>query len=235
MPVAATAPLAATAAAHGADAVPRAVGAAIAGLGGKSGLVLAFPSGHDAVPTGAGWALPDGITLVGLTGNGAIAATGSIEEGCAAIAFDRSVAHGVGVSREAAAAQREAGRAAAAEALATFDGPWEPTVLLLFLDARSGDQSEAISGAYEIAGADLPIAGGAAGGPAPTQIVGDRAIRDAVIAVALRSPGPVGIGTAHGCRAEAVPSTVTRSEGRLLLELDGRPAASVYQEKLGFG
>jgi hypothetical protein len=56
-----------------------------------------------------------------------------------------------------------------------------------------------------------------------------------VVAIALCPPGPVGIGAAHGCRRESVPSTVTRSEGRLLLELDGKPAATVYKEKLGFG
>jgi hypothetical protein len=234
MPVdAATASLAAGAAAHGSESLPRAAQGAIAGLDGPAGLVLVFPSGRDAIPPRGGWAVPEGASVVGITGNGAIAATGSVEDGCAAIAFERSIAHGVGISRGAAGAQREAGRAAATEALFTLEG--EPDVLLLLLDPRSGDQSEAIAGAYEIVGASLPIAGGAAGGAVPAQIVRDRAIRDSVIAVALDSPGPVGIGTAHGCRAEAVPSTVTRSEGRRLVELDGRPAATVYQEKLGYG
>jgi len=234
MPVdAATASLAAGAAAHGSAALPRAIKGAIAGLDGPAGLVLVFPSGRDAIPPGGGWAVPEGASVVGITGNGAIAATGSVEDGCAAIAFERSLAHGVGISRGAGGAQREAGRAAAAEALFTLEG--EPDVLLLFLDPRSGDQSEAIAGAYEVVGASLPIAGGAAGGPGPAQIIGHRAVRDSVIAIALDSPGPLGIGTAHGCRAEAVPSTVTRSEGRLLVDLDGRPAATVYQEKLGYG
>ena len=121
-----------------------------------------------------------------------------------------------------------------AEALAGLTGTGgNGAILLLFLDTRSGDQSEAIAGAYEAAGPEILIAGGAAGGSDPAQILGDQASRDAVIAVALEPPGPVGIGTAHGCRTQSVPSTVTRSDGRLLLELDGRPAAAVYQEKIG--
>jgi hypothetical protein len=234
-PAAATASLAASAAAHGGGASARAVDAAISGLRGPAGLVLVFPTGLDAAVPAPGAAAPSGATVAGMTGTGAIAGGGAIEEGCSAIAFERSLEFGVGVARGASGDQRDAGRVAATEALSALDGTGGPNVVLLFLDTRSGDQSEAIAGASEIVGPDVPIAGGAAGGPAPAQIVGGEAIRDAVIAIGLRWPGPVGIGARHGCRREAAPSTVTRSKGRLLLELDGRPAAAVYQEKLGFG
>jgi hypothetical protein len=232
--VAATASLASGGAAAGEGAAARALDLANAGLSGRTGLVLAFPTGIDAQGAAEELASGSGASVAGITGNGAIAAAGSIEQGCAVIAFDRSLEFGIGVATEAARDLRDAGRAATAEALSALNGSAEPGVLLLFLDTRSGDQSEAVAGAYGLAGAGVPIAGGAAGGRDPAQIVGDRAVRDAVVAIALRPPGPVGIGAAHGCRRESVPSTVTRSDGRLLLELDGRPAATVYQERLGF-
>ena len=53
------------------------------------------------------------------------------------------------------------------------------------------------------------------------------------MAVALVSPDPIGVGIAHGCSPCAVPSIVTRAEGRVVVHLDGRPAAQVYLEKLG--
>ena len=233
-PLGTTAPLAAARAAEGERAASRAIDEAIGSLSAPAGLVLAFPTGIDPAQAARELSADRAATVIGVTGNGAIAVGGSVEQGCAAIAFDRSLGFGVGIAPDASRDLREAGRSAAGKALSSLDasdrsGP----LLLLFLDTHSGDQSEAIAGAYEAARSTIPIAGGAAGGSEPAQIVGDRAFRDAVVAVAVDSPGPVGIGAAHGCRVQSVPSTVTRSEGRLLLELDGRPAATVYQEKLG--
>jgi hypothetical protein len=41
------------------------------------------------------------------------------------------------------------------------------------------------------------------------------------------------MGIAHGCARIAVPSIVTESDDRWLQQLDGRPAETVYLEKLG--
>jgi len=54
-----------------------------------------------------------------------------------------------------------------------------------------------------------------------------------VIAVALVSPGPIGVGVAHGCSPRSAPSIVTKADGRTVLQLDGRRAEDVYLEKLG--
>ena len=107
------------------------------------------------------------------------------------------------------------------------------TVLLLFLDQISGDQADIIAGAYEVAGGTVPLAGGGAAGSAPAQIARGEAYTDTVVALAVGSPEPIGLGMAHGCSPLGVPSIVTRSEGTTVMELDGRPAAEVYLEKLG--
>jgi hypothetical protein len=229
--VAATASLASAGAAAGEGAGARAVELAASGLHGPAGLAVAFPAGIDPRRAAAELAAGPAPSVVGLTGAGAIGAGGAIEAGCSAIAFERSVEFGIGLATEAARDPRRASREATEAALLDLG---DPGVLLLFLDPRSGDQSEAVAGAHEALATGIPIAGGAAGGTDPRQIVGGEAIGDAAVAIALRPPGPVGIGAAHGCRSQAGPSTVTRSEDRLLLELDGRPAATVYLEKLGF-
>ncbi len=54
-----------------------------------------------------------------------------------------------------------------------------------------------------------------------------------VVGAWMASDGPIGIGVDHGYRAVGDPLTVTRSEGELVLELDGRPALEVYLETLG--
>jgi hypothetical protein len=55
-----------------------------------------------------------------------------------------------------------------------------------------------------------------------------------VVAVAVRSDGPVGMGNTQTCKTRGTPSILTRSNGQLVEEIDGRPAEEVYLEQLGF-
>jgi hypothetical protein len=212
-----------------------AVEQAVEALGRKPGLVLIFPTGildlQDAA-TEAQAAAGD-ARVAGMTGTGAIAGSGAIETGCSAIAFDAPFAVGVGAT--ASRDPRAAGRSAAAEALAGVDLGANYAALLLFVDSESGDQAEIVAGAYEVAGGRVPLAGGGAGGLARGQFADGEALSDSVVAVALVSRAPIGVGISHGCVPRGLPSIVTRSEGSTVLQLDGRPAETVYLEKLGMG
>ncbi len=164
-----------------------------------------------------------------MTGTAAIGADGLIEAGCAAIAFSASLPAGVGASEADA---RAAGREATAEAIAAIDDvPYG--IVLLFVDSESGDQAEIVAGAYAAAGGTIPLAGGAAGGPARARFAAGRALSGGVVAVAIGSSTPVGVGIAHGCIPRGMPSIVTRSDGPRVMQLDGRPAQDVYFETLG--
>jgi hypothetical protein len=203
-------------------------------MGEPARLLLAFPSGGDASASAAEiTAAAGGAPVAGITGNAVIGDGGAIAEGCAAIAFGAGVDVGIGAARPAGRL-REVARDATAEALAAVEPERGHPVILLLLDTRTGDQSEAVAGAYEAAGPAIPLAGGAAGGAEPHQIRGAEALTESLLAIAIVSPQPIGVGVAHGCRRIAVPSIVTAAEGRLLLELDGRPAVDVYLERLGF-
>jgi hypothetical protein len=227
--------LAGAGAAVGVRAPFEAVQEAVEALGRDPGLVLIFPAGvldpQEAATQAQ--AAAGNARVAGMTGTGAIALSGAIESGCSAVAFESSLSVGVGTGTSSD--PRAAGRAAAREALfgVALDG--SQAALLLFVDSESGDQAEIVAGAYEIAGGRIPLAGGAAGGQASAQFADGEALSGSVVAVALASRTPIGVGIAHGCVRRGAPSIVTRSRGRVVLQLDGRPAEAVYLEKLGMG
>jgi hypothetical protein len=222
-------------AASGDDAAARAVREATAGLDSPE-LVLVFPTGVDAARAAAGAAeAAGGARVAGITGGGAIGSDGAIEIGCSAVAFDRTVQAGVGIARGARQGLEAAAARAVHEALAEVEAAPGRTAVLLLLDTRTGDQADAIAGAYGVAGPMVPLAGGAAGGQEPAQLIGGESLTGAVIAVALVAPRAIGIGNAHGCRMKGAPSIVTQAEGRMVLELDGKPAAEAYLEAHGMG
>lgn len=226
--------LAAAGAASGVQATLEAVREAVDALGRDPGLVLIFPTGDldsreaatQAQAAGAG------ARIAGMTGTGVITPAGAMESGCSAIAFAAAV--GVGVGTGTSSDPRASGRTAAAEALSSIDQERVHAVLLLLVDSESGDQAEIVGGAYEIAGGRIPLAGGAAGG-AMALFADGEALSATVVAVAIASQAPIGVGIAHGCVPRGAPSIVTRSNGPVVLQLDGRPAEAVYLEKLGMG
>jgi len=227
-------PLAAAGAASGSGAFAEAVGDASATLGGVPSVVFAFPSGSVASELPVAAASSEfGAPIVGISGNGSIGPDGAIEDGCSALALSDSVSIGLGVSRDAGANLRAATRDAADIALAGISGSGN-VILLLFLDTRTGDQADAVAGAYGVAGPEIPLAGGAGGGGEPFQLAGEEAIEKGVVAVALGSDSAIGLSQVHGCRPIGTPAIVTRSEGRMIHELNGRPALDIFLEETGF-
>jgi hypothetical protein len=224
--------VAGSASSTGRHACGEAVDGAISALGGEAGLVLIFSSGDVDPHAAAGEAQEAaGDALVaGMTGTGVIDAHGLLKCGCTAIAFSSSLSVGIGAAEAGESAA--AGRDASADALAAIhDAPHR--VVLLLVDSESGDQAEFVAGAYGVAGAAIPLAGGAAGGLERTRFVNGRALASGVVGVAIGSRAPIGVGVAHGCVVRGAPSIVTRSQGPNVIQLDGRPAEAVYLEKLG--
>jgi hypothetical protein len=221
--------------AEGPGAVTSAVEQALGALdGARPSVVLAFPTVTDDLT--ADIALAQTLTaapIVGMTGNAVLAADGPAEKACSVLALAAPVQSAVRIETDVSDDPREAGRRAAAGALSAIDSSIGSRVLLMFVDTRSGDQAEVIAGAYQAAGPSVPLAGGAAGGADPFQIGEGKTFTDAVVAVAITAPGPIGVGVAHGCSPRSAPSIVTKAEGRIVLQLDGRRAEDVYLEKLG--
>ena len=125
--------------------------------------------------------------------------------------------------------------ATAASALAAVDGRAH-RVLMLLADGLAGDQQEIVRGAYEVAGAAIPLVGGCAGDDmrmvATRQFFGDDVLTDAVVSAAIGSDAPFGIGARHGWRRVGEPLVVSASGGNVVDLLDDRPALDVYLERL---
>ena len=224
--------VAGSASAAGSRPCAEAVERAIEDLGREPGLVLVFPAGDadpDAVAAEAQESAA-GASVAGMTGTAAIGSKGLVDTGCSAIAFSASLQTGVGSSESDD--PRAAGREATAKALAWIDEA-PHGIVLLFVDSEAGDQAEIVAGAYAVAGGTIPLAGGAAGGKARARFADGRALSDGVVAVAISSNTPIGVGIAHGCVPRGAPSIVTRSDGPNVIQLDGRPAQEVYFERLG--
>ncbi|WP_328476233.1 FIST C-terminal domain-containing protein [Actinoplanes sp. NBC_00393] len=117
----------------------------------------------------------------------------------------------------------------------------EHRVVLLLGDGRSGDQQEMVRGAYEVAGAQVPLVGGCAGDDVTQTGTWHffssgrdlKVLSNAVLGAAIGSTSPFGIGIAHGWHKIGDPMVVTRSEGGKIYELDGEPALDVYLRRIG--
>ncbi|MFM7265057.1 MAG: FIST signal transduction protein, partial [Cyanobium sp.] len=95
-----------------------------------------------------------------------------------------------------------------------------------------GDQMEVVRGAYDIAGVDVPLVGGCAGDDmamqGTLQIHGERVLRQAVVAAAISSDGPLGIGVSHCWEPIGAPMLVTASRANRVASLDDQPALDRY-------
>jgi hypothetical protein len=138
------------------------------------------------------------------------------------------------VARNASQDLRGAGAAAAAAVGALPNVPHR--ALMLLTDGLGGDQQEIVRGAYSVVGAGVPLVGGCAGdGLKMTrtfQLVDGEALTDAVVAAAIGSDAPIGIGVRHGWRRVGEPMLVTESDGNRVYKIDDRPALDVYLERL---
>jgi hypothetical protein len=108
------------------------------------------------------------------------------------------------------------------------------TVLVLLADGLCGDQMEVVRGAYAVAGVDVPLVGGCAGDDLAMrqtrQIYGRKVLSHAVVAAAISSEAPLGIGMSHCWEPKGEPLLVTGSNGTSVWSLDDRPALDVYLE-----
>ena len=220
-------------------AAEHAVARALA-AGGDPRLLLAFASAAydlEALATALEHAAP-GVPLVGGTTAGELTPTGPAQDTLVVVALGGP---GFAVSTtefsDAGADLRGAGVAVAAALGDVADR--RHRLLLLLSDGLAGDQLELVRGAYSIAGAGVPLVGACSGDSlglrGAGQLHGGHALRGAVVAAAIGSDAPFGVGVGHGWRVHGEPLHVTGAAGAEVLTLDGRPALDVYLERAGAG
>jgi hypothetical protein len=177
-----------------------------------------------------------GVPLIGCSGAGQFSTDGPSDASVVVSALG-----GPGFSAVTAGAQQDGGRlretgVEVATQVATL-GEGEHRVVLMLSDALAGDQEEVIRGAYSVLGATIPLVGGCAGDDfkmaGTYQFHGDQVLQCGVVAAALVSDAPFGVGVCHGWVKTGEPVIVTKSGRNTVYELDDRPALDVYLERLG--
>lgn len=204
-------------------------------------LVLLFPSAsydlellHRAALQAAAPA-----PVVGATTVGAFTGSRQLAQGCVAIILRGEDHTRFGVAH----LDREGddcvalGRTAAERAFAQLEEEREHSVLLMLCDVLTPDQRALTRGAYEFTSALVPIVGGAAGDDlhfVRTSTFGEgRVSGNGLAAVWVTSDRPLAVAVDHGWHPVGTPMLVTRAEGSVIHELDGRPALEVYLEATG--
>lgn len=177
-----------------------------------------------------------GVPVVGCSTAGEISGNGPGDEGVVVMALG-----GPGFTVATSAAQADGGRLREASAEAArcveriADRPHR--VLLLLTDGLAGDQQEVVRGAYQTVGAELPLVGGCAGDglkmTGTYQLHGTEILTNAVVAAAIGSDAPIGIGVRHGWRRVGEPMMVTSSADNRVAQLNDCPALDVYLDRLG--
>jgi hypothetical protein len=176
-----------------------------------------------------------GAPLIGCSTAGEIASSGARDSSVVVTALGGpGFAAKTSVTRDASSELRQAGADVAGSIWELDDRKHK--VLLMLTDGLAGDQSEIVRGVYSVTGAGIPLVGGCAGDDmkmeATYQLHGDEVLRDAVVAAAIGSDDPIGIGVRHGWRRVGEPMMVTDSSGNRVFSLDDRPALDVYLERL---
>jgi len=178
-----------------------------------------------------------GTPLIGCSTAGEIATAGPADASVVVVVLGGpgfSVATGAGTDADGGL------RRATTEAVEACMGSLERrahSVVLLLTDGLGGDQMEVVRGAYAVVGAEIPLVGGCAGDDlrmkSTFQLFGSQALRDSVVAAAVSSDAPIGIGVQHGWRRVGQPMLVTGSDGSTVHSLDDQPALDVYLRRLG--
>jgi hypothetical protein len=203
---------------------------------GDARLLLVFAADHldpQAVLAGV-HAVAGDVPVVGSSAVGQIEACGPSEDAVVVLALG---GHGLSVSTaavsDASGDPRDAGARVAACLGDVVDR--EHRVLLLITDGRIVGQADIVRGAYSVVGAGVPIVGGVIGDATsaigPAQFHGREVLHGGVVAVAIGSDGPLGIGVGHGHEPVGDPMLVTAAAPGRVVTLDERPAEDVLVER----
>lgn len=177
-----------------------------------------------------------GAPVVGCSDAGEITNEGPAQKSAAvmAIASD-SITFTTGIGHDVKAGARAAGAVLASAVKERAPAPLR--AFLMFPDVLTGNGADVVRGVQEVLGEHFPIVGGAAGDDflfeKTYQYEGGEVATSAVAGVGLSGSFVMGVGVRHGWIPIGIPMKVTRSDGAVVHELNGRPAISIYEDYFG--
>ena len=148
---------------------------------------------------------------------------------------DPDGAYGTGMS-DFSAGSRAAAADATRRALADADRMGEQPELV-WVSATPGTEEDVVHGIEDVVGADIPVIGGSA---ADNSVSGDwfifdgqDSLKEGVIISVMFPSRPISFAYQNGYSPRRNTGLVTKAEGRVVHEIDGRPAMDVYADWTG--
>ncbi len=140
---------------------------------------------------------------------------------------------GVGGADMKAITARQAGQKAIEMAVANLALPKEKIKLVL-ITAGPGEEEEVIAGIETVIGKDIPIIGGSSADNTIEQkwrqFANDQVYQKGVAVAAIATDLNISWAYEMGYLKSEKGGKITKAEGRTIIEIDGRPAAEVYNE-----
>lgn len=172
--------------------------------------------------------------LAGASGAGEITNDGPEEKMVAVMAIKSDTMKAVtGLGRGVKQGAREAGRAIATIIKEKVgDAPLRS--LIIFPDVLTGNGADAVRGTLDVLGEHALVVGGAAGDDflftKSYEYCDDTVESGSIAGVGLTGNFSIGLGVRHGWMPIGLPLKVTKSDGAVLKELDGKPAVKIYED-----
>lgn len=174
--------------------------------------------------------------IVGGSAAGEITSSVTVFDGVAAMAIESdemmfATGYSEGVSKDSFAA----GAAAAKSVLEKSKE--KPSLFISLPDGMTGNGEAIVRGAQSVLGENFPIIGGSLGDDyrfkQTWEYFEDQLLTDAVVGIGVSGNFSYGFGIKHGWQPIGLPMKVTKAQGTLLQELDGKPALTIYQDYFG--
>lgn len=152
---------------------------------------------------------------------------------CALALCSEQMQFAVGIGQDLQAHRTQA----AEQVVRSFQGvhplPVRHRTALLFADALAGQMDLLMEDLTRLTGGTYQFVGGGAGDNARFRstpvFYGTEVLHDAVVALEILSPLPLGIGVQHGWVPASAPLRVTQTDGPRLLSLNAMPAVEAWQ------
>lgn len=174
--------------------------------------------------------------FIGCSDAGQITNEGANKGGVAVMAIQSdTIKFTLGTGGQIAAGARQAGAALAKDISSKSEET--PNSLIMLTDVLKGNGADIVRGVQDELGKNFMIVGGAAGDDFKFQETFvyylNQVLSSSIVGVGLSGKYTLGIGVRHGWIPVGLPRKVTKSQGAVLEEIDGKPAVSIYEEHFG--
>jgi len=218
----------------GSEACKQALGQA----GGKAELIIVFSTvAYDQEKMLKGVrSISKEIPLVGCSDFGEITTEGPVSKYVAVMALSSdTIAFTIGIGE---GTDKDSHKAGAMVARGVKEkAKEEPSLFMMLLDGLAENGAAAVRGVQEVFGKNFPIMGGSAGDDflfqKTYQYYNDQVLTNAMIGIGLSGKFSFGAGVRHGWEPIGLPMKVTKAKGGKLIEVNNRPALSIYEDYFG--